>query len=540
MKRRALGPLLTALLLVLLLAACSGGSGVEKNIFVAPTMVECEGEGPQMCLLIKENAEDDWQLWYQPIEGFDYQEGILYELTVEEQTVDDPPAGGSSIELVLVEEVSHEPVAIRTIYIGPERVECQGEGPQLCYQYKERPEDDWLLYYNEIDGFEYEEGYVYELMVAETNVPNPPAGGSSVQLTLVDVADKSEPAPDLNDTVWVASALNGQPPLEGSELTLGLFNGQVIGSAGCNRFSGQYETAGDSLAFGELATTGVPCPRILLDQQDVYVQALESVASFRLGDGQLLLLDEKGETILSYDVVAPALLEGTLWQLVSYNDGQQAMKGVLPDTRITALFENGTVGGSAGCNNYSGPYELSGALISIGPLASTMMACGEPEGIMEQEANYLAALQSAVSYRIIANRLEFTSESGELAAVFTVAESAALEDTPWTVISYNNGRGGVVSVITGTELTTLFTGGTVSGSAGCNDYSGPYELDGAQISVGPLANTEMACAEPEGIMEQETEFLAALQSVATYVIDGDTLDMRREDGARALTATSSP
>ena len=540
MNRRSLGPLLIAMFLVLLLAACGGGSGVEKNILVAPTMVECQGEGPQMCLLIKEDAEDDWQLWYQPIEGFDYQEGFLYELTVEEKTVDDPPAGGSSLNLVLAEEVSREPVAIRTVYIGPERVECQGEGPQLCYQYKERPEDDWLLYYSEIDGFEYEEGYVYELLVAESNIANPPAGGSSVQLTQVDVLDKSEPVPDLNDTVWIVNTLNGQRPLEGSELTLGLFNGQVIGSAGCNRFSGHYETSGDSMAFGELATTGVPCPQVLLDQQNTYVEALESVTSFQAGNEQLSLLDEKGETILSYDIIAPALMEGTIWQLVSYNDGQQAMKGVLPDTRITALFENGTVGGSAGCNNYSGPYELSGSLISIGPLASTMMMCGEPEGIMEQEATFLAALQSAVSYRIIANRLEFTSESGELAAVFTVAESASLEDTPWTVISYNNGRGGVVSVITGTKLTMLFAGETVSGSAGCNDYSGPYELNEAQILVGPLANTEMACTEPEGIMEQENEFLAALESVATYVIDGDMLDMHREDGARALTATANP
>jgi heat shock protein HslJ len=48
------------------------------------------------------------------------------------------------------------------------------------------------------------------------------------------------------------------------------------------------------------------------------------------------------------------------------------------------------------------------------------------------------------------------------------------------------------------------------------------------------------CAEPEGIMEQETEFLAALESVAVYAIDGDSLDMHREDGARALTATASP
>lgn len=540
MRRHSHVSLLLATVLVLLMAACSSGGGEEKTIFVGPSMVDCEGEGPQQCLLIKENLEDDWRLWYEPIDGFDYEQGFVYELLVEEETVDDPPPGATSRKLILVEEVSKQPVALRTIYIGPERIECESEAPRLCFQYKENPEDDWLLYYNEIDGFDYEEGYVYELAVAERNVSDPPAGGSSVQLTLVDVVSKTEPPPDLNDTVWIANSLNGQPPLDGTELTLGLFNGQVIGSAGCNRFSGRYETSGYNFTFGQLATTGVPCPRILLEQQNAYLDSLALVASFQVVDAQLLFMDENGENILSYDEVAPAPLEGTLWQLVSYNGGQQAMKGVLPETRITALFENGTVGGSAGCNNYSGPYEVSGNQISIGPLAGTMKMCNSPEGIMEQEAAYQTALQSAASYRIIASRLELISGNGELAAVFSVAESVTLEDTPWTVVSYNNGRGGVVSVIIGTELTMQFVDGTVGGSAGCNNYNASYETDGDQITIGPAATTRKMCAEPEGIMEQEAEFLAALESVATYFIDGDTMDMHREDGARALTATASP
>lgn len=159
---------------------------------------------------------------------------------------------------------------------------------------------------------------------------------------------------------------------------------------------------------------------------------------------------------------------------------------------------------------------------------------------MEQEAAYLAALQSATSYRIIANRLEVTSASGELAAVYTVAESVSLEDTPWTVISYNNGKEAVVSVIIGSEITMLFSDGTVEGNASCNSYGGPYELDGDQISVGDLEQTEMFCADPEGLMDQESQFLAALQSAATYTIDGERLDMYFEGGARALTATSNP
>jgi heat shock protein HslJ len=102
---------------------------------------------------------------------------------------------------------------------------------------------------------------------------------------------------------------------------------------------------------------------------------------------------------------------------------------------------------------------------------------------------------------------------------------------PWQITGYNNGRQAVTSVIIDTEITAEFVDGTVSGLSGCNNYSGSYELDGDKISVGPLAVTEKFCAEPEGIMEQETEYLAALQAATTYRIDGERMEMRDDDGA---------
>jgi len=70
-------------------------------------------------------------------------------------------------------------------------------------------------------------------------------------------------------------------------------------------------------------------------------------------------------------------------------------KGVVDGTVLTALFENGTVGGSAGCNSYNAAYETKGDSITIGPAASTLIFCEQPGGTMEQEAAYLSLLQSA-------------------------------------------------------------------------------------------------------------------------------------------------
>ncbi len=112
-----------------------------------------------------------------------------------------------------------------------------------------------------------------------------------------------------------------------------------------------------------------------------------------------------------------------------------------------------------------------------------------------------------------------------------------LVGTQWDVIGYNNGKGGVVSVTLGTELSALFgEDGTLAGSAGCNNYNAAYQVDDAsaaegEISIGPAASTRMMCPEPEGIMEQEALYLAALETAEVFRIQGDRLQLRTAEGS---------
>lgn len=102
----------------------------------------------------------------------------------------------------------------------------------------------------------------------------------------------------------------------------------------------------------------------------------------------------------------------------------------------------------------------------------------------------------------------------------------------------NNGRSAVVGPHVGTTLTVRFEDGTVSGDAGCNRFHGTYARDGAQLRVdAAMATTRKHC--PDEIMQQEREFLAALQSAVTWAIDRGMLDMHRADGERALIASRS-
>jgi heat shock protein HslJ len=105
-------------------------------------------------------------------------------------------------------------------------------------------------------------------------------------------------------------------------------------------------------------------------------------------------------------------------------------------------------------------------------------------------------------------------------------EPVSLEGSSWQVIGHNNGIQAVVSFIIGTEITANFgEDGTLSGSAGCNNYNATYEVDGDNISIGPAAATRMFCPEPKGIMEQEVQYLTGLETASTYLIEVDKMEM---------------
>lgn len=79
-----------------------------------------------------------------------------------------------------------------------------------------------------------------------------------------------------------------------------------------------------------------------------------------------------------------------------------------------------------------------------------------------------------------------------------------------------DGRG----LIDASNVTIAFApGGRVSGSGGCNRYTGAAKLSGEGLRFGPLASTMMAC--PEALMTQERALFAALERADRFDIAPD-------------------
>lgn len=77
-----------------------------------------------------------------------------------------------------------------TLYVAPYTRTCHGMYEMQCMLVREDPNGEWLNFYDPIQGFTYEPGYSYVLVVGWREIPNPPADGSSREYWLVEVVEK--------------------------------------------------------------------------------------------------------------------------------------------------------------------------------------------------------------------------------------------------------------------------------------------------------------------------------------------------------------
>ena len=225
-------------------------------------------------------------------------------------------------------------------------------------------------------------------------------------------------------------------------------------------------------------------------------------------------------------------VQNTRWSLVTLPD-----QPLVTDTLITLNFDTNKITGSDGCNRYNASYTLNADKLNINKnVATTMMACPEP--IMRQASGYLNALTQATGYKIKGEQLTLLDTAGKPLAAFK-KQSVVLSGTSWRVTNINNGKQAVTSLVKDSKLTSVFSAdGKLSGSAGCNNYNASYKVAEKTPRIGTIVATRKMCAKPEGVMEQETLFLKALATVATYQLDGKRLELRTADGSLAVMLVS--
>jgi heat shock protein HslJ len=195
-------------------------------------------------------------------------------------------------------------------------------------------------------------------------------------------------------------------------------NGALAIKADCNQVTGTYQTTNTQLTITLGPATLAACPPD--SQADTFVMQLTNVSGY-VFDGNALVLNLKLDSGgMRFVPLMNASLVGTPWTARGYNNGKGGFTTPLSGTQLTIQFgADGTVSGKSGCNTFTGPYQTGGASLTIGPLATTRMAC-TPE-IMDQEQAYLAALAATKSYRIVGTTLTLSDAAGVRMAEFAAS-----------------------------------------------------------------------------------------------------------------------
>lgn len=290
------------------------------------------------------------------------------------------------ILLLLLTAVSLSLVAQTTkelLYVNSKKVECQALAPQKCLQIKDaksRVYRDWENFYGSIDGFDYQEGYLYTIEVEKTTIPNVPADASSLTYTLIKVLGKKIPEVILD---IADKQTECEDPVkrkcmlakESDETEWKPFNATIKG------FTYQPGTSYQLLVQKKLVSN----PE---EQGYVYQYTYKKTLSKK---EQLPLAVKKR-------------IDQKKFILKRYNDNDSMYKTVASLKSFIQLnIDSAQVSGNDGCNGFGGKITSIGKYgIRFGSLMGTLMFC---EQVKDVDRKVRALLGRVNQYQSVGNKL---------------------------------------------------------------------------------------------------------------------------------------
>ena len=193
---------------------------------------------------------------------------------------------------------SNSDLQSKMLIIADHVTDCVGVGPQTCMLVKESPEDEWTYFYDQIDGFNYESGYTYELIVTETKVENPAADASSIRYQLKELISKvaSSDGSQLMKE-WKVLKLKGLEQITSAPtLVFQEEDHRLSGFAGCNNYFSTYNLSGHEISFEKTGSTRKLCPDMTVE--DVFLKLLPEVARYEIVKKELYLYNKNDEVLI--------------------------------------------------------------------------------------------------------------------------------------------------------------------------------------------------------------------------------------------------
>ncbi len=212
------------------------------------------------------------------------------------------------------------------------------------------------------------------------------------------------------DSTWRLLAIESPDAqvtlIDEAPITLILMAERASGSSGCNTYRAVPTYREDSIRFGQIVSTQMACAEPLMALEQTYLAALGAVESYRVVDGQLVLLYSSSGRLI-FDRVAT--FTESAWQLSAYG-APNAL--ILATGEVTLRFAEGRALGSTGCNQYNAIFSARGDSVSFSNPITTRRACPNA-ALSQQEQTFLKALERATHYSQQGGELTLHYGAGE-------------------------------------------------------------------------------------------------------------------------------
>ena len=362
----------------------------------------------------------------------------------------------------------------------------------------------------------------------------------------------------LDDITWMLGSFDSiagpQPVIENSNISLSfdMANMQLNGMGSCNNYSADFvlDGANNDMIISNIISTEMACgePANIMEQEQSYFAMLEQIRFFTFHKATLNMLvggDAGLNFVANQNSADEPEIENQLNDLASLQSAKTKW-----DSHSKQYY---TIQSQRSCecqDEVSAQMEIS--ILDNSVLSAFDMVSGEviskeiQQGLSTVDSLFASienAITNSVSIEVTYNEeygypetakidLEQLAVDGGLHITLSNLEMKnsllALDDVTWT-LAYFDSIDGQQPVIQNTNISLSIDMETMqlNGLSGCNTYRADFVMDDAShdLRISNIISTEMACDDPENIMQQSQNYLATLQQIQFFTFNMATLNM---------------
>ncbi len=199
------------------------------------------------------------------------------------------------------------------LMVAPETASCTGVAPQACLKVKAPGDFDWRLHHGAIEGFTYEPGFAWTILVDERRVENPPADAPGRVLVLREVVTRHQIPPTLAGQLeglrrsgWRLAKVRPAEPFDeatwrgaGATLIFDKEPSRIAGRGGCNRWFGAWMVDADgTLKPSPFGSTQMACPDPAMAIEAAYLDLLSHARTLHWWGTEVEVESRNGSRLL--------------------------------------------------------------------------------------------------------------------------------------------------------------------------------------------------------------------------------------------------